>query len=233
MSEVERKVSRFSWKKLVAITGASAVVLTGAMGLLHTSLGKPLLMKVGGCPAANAPPAGVEEQRKDAIRTTRGTDPAPKRIALGFTLDKTTFAEVEAWAKSHHVVCKAQREDTLYSCENIPSDALPTTMAHTKLDELEFSFRVKDKTLMAVSTWRWHMAEDVAARDFEKVAGTLKKDLGEPAKNEGNQKNLGREPFAGAVVEYAFKDYLCSISGINLPNKGITMHESYVTGVVD
>ncbi len=233
MSEAKRKVSRFSWKKLLVGTTASAIVVTGAMGLLHTSFGKPLLMKVGGCPAANATPAGVEEGQKQAIRVTRGTDPAPQRIALGFMLDKTTFSEVDAWAKGHGIKCKSVREDTTYSCENIPAVALPASMAQSHLDELEFSFRVKDKTLIGLSTWRWHMTEDGAARDLDSVVGRLKKDLGEPATDEGDRSKLGKQEFAGAIVKYNFKDYLCTISGMNLPSKGITMHESYLTGVVD
>jgi len=233
MSEVERKVSRFTWKRLLVGVGASAAVVTGAIGLLHTSIGKPLLMKAGGCPAANAPPEGVQEQQKQAIRGTRGDAPAPKRVALGFTLDKSTFADVAAWANKNGVACKASREDTTYSCAKIPAKALPETIAKADLDEIEFTFRVKDKTLFAVSTWRWNLPEDRAAHELGSVVSTLKQDLGEPATNEGDPTKLGRELYAGSVVKYNFKDYLCTISGLNLPTKGITMHESYVTGVVD
>jgi hypothetical protein len=233
MSEVERKVSRFTWKKLLVGVGASAVVVTGAIGLLHTSLGKPLLMRAGGCPAANAPPEGVQERQKQAIRGTRGDATAPKRVALGFTLDKSTFADVESWAKTNGVACKATREDTTFSCTNIRAAALPDTVAKSDLDEIEFTFRVKDKTLFAVSTWRWNLPEDRAAKELGSVVSTLKQDLGDPATNEGDHTKLGRELYAGSIVKYNFKDYLCTVSGMNLPTKGITMHESYVTGVVD
>lgn len=233
MSQVERNVSRFGWKKLLVGVGASALVVTGAIGLLHTSIGKPLLMKVGGCPAANAPPAGVEDTQKQAIRDTRGDAPAPKRVALGFELDKTTFADVVAWAEQNHVKCEAKRENTLYSCTSIPAAALPATVAKSDLDELELSFRVKDHTLLSLSTWRWHLPEERAAHELGAVTASLQSDLGAPATNEGDASTLGREAYAGSIVKYNFKDYLCTISGVNLPTKGITMHESYVSGIVD
>ncbi len=233
MSKPERQSPRFSLKKLLVGAAVSAVAVTGLIGLLHTSVGKPLLMKTGGCPAANAPPEGVEDAQKRAIRLTRGGAPAPQRMALGFDLDKTTLADVQAWAKAHNITCKASREDTTLSCENIPAEALPATFARTRIDELELSFRVKDKSLFSLSTWRWNMPEDAAGRELESVATGLRNALGAPETDEGDRKRLGREQYAGAIVKYNFKDYLCTVSGMNLPNKGITMHESYVTGVVD
>lgn len=232
MSQPERPPRSTVKKALVgvAITVAAA---TGVIGLLHTSVGKPLLAKAGGCPANNAPPQGVEDAQKRAIRLTRGSAMAPARMALGFELDKTTLSDVQAWAKAHGVACKATREDTTLSCVDIPAEALPATFARARIDELEMSFRVNDKTLLGLSTWRWHLPEDTAARELDSVVNGLRGSLGSPTVNEGDRARLGRELFAGAIVKYNFKDYLCTVSGMNLPEKGITLHESYVTGVVD
>lgn len=233
MSTNERANVSANVKRALVGLGGTCLLAVAGMGLLHTSVGKPLLMKVGGCPAANAPPEGVEESQKRAILSTRGTAIAPKRHALGFELDKTTFADVEAWAKRHGISCNASRENTTYSCARVPASALPASASTADLDELELSFRVKDKTLISLSTWRWHLPEGRAASELSAVTRTLRDDLGEPATNEGDHASLGREPFAGSIVKYNFKDYLCTVSGLNLPTKGITMHESYVTGVVD
>ncbi|HQY61331.1 MAG: hypothetical protein IPQ09_07615 [Myxococcales bacterium] len=232
MSQPERQ-PRSKVKSAVVGVAISIAAATGVVGLLHTSVGKPLLAKAGGCPANNAPPQGVEDAQKRAIRLTRGDTPAPARMALGFQLDKTTLNDVQSWAKARGVTCKATREDTTISCVDIPAEALPATFARARIDELEMSFRVGDKTLLGLSTWRWHLPEDTAARELDSVVAGLRGSLGSPMTDEGDRARLGREPYAGAIVKYNFKDYLCTISGMNLPEKGITLHESYVTGVVD
>jgi hypothetical protein len=232
MSQPERQ-PRSTVKKVLVGVAISIAAATGIVGLLHTSVGKPLLAKAGGCPANNAPPQGVEDAQKRAIRLTRGETPAPARVALGFELDKTTLSDVQSWAKKHGIACKATREDTTLSCVDIPAEALPATFARGRIDELEMSFRVADKTLLGLSTWRWHLPEETAARELDSVFTGLRGSLGSPTVNEGDRARLGRELFAGVIVKYNFKDYLCTVSGMNLPEKGITLHESYVTGVVD
>lgn len=220
-------------KKVLLGVALALATASGAVGLLHTRAGKPLLAKAGGCPANNAPPQGVEDAQKRAIRLTRGEAQAPARLALGFELDKTTLNDVQSWASAHGVRCTATREDTTLSCVDLPAEALPATFARARIDELELSFRVGDKTLLGLSTWRWHLPEETAARELGSVTAGLRGALGAPTTDEGDHAHLGREPFAGAVVKYNFNDYLCTVSGMNLPAKGITLHESYVTGLVD
>src|SRR5262245_24286239 len=101
-------------KKLIAVTLGVPLVILGLLGFAHTSPGRPLLGLLGrltgsggGCPAglARATPAQLEQGRGEAMKPLRGSDKAPSRAALSFTLTETTKAAVKVWASGANVQC--------------------------------------------------------------------------------------------------------------------------------
>ena len=86
------------------------LLLVGAAGVggLHTSWGRPVLMRLSGCPVSRVSAAEVNELRRTGLRVLLGTAFAPARPALGFTLDRTTPDDVRAWAARARVTCQVR-----------------------------------------------------------------------------------------------------------------------------
>jgi hypothetical protein len=213
------------WKWSVRI-GGSLVALTALVGVLHLPMARPLLGLLSAfCPVGNASPARIEEARSVALRSLRGEGIAPARPALGFVLDRTTYDDVRAWARSRRIACESSREDTLLVCSDIPADALGA-FSDSRVDELAFGFRVRDKRLVNLTTLTTGLAPAAAAVSFDAIAGRLASQLGDAP--------LSKMPGAGwdgrgpAIVRYKFADYIANLTAMSLPDRGVVLKEHYL-----
>ena len=218
-------------KKVATRIALVAIASIGAMGFLHTKWGKPLLMKIGGCPVANITPADAEKARNNVLASHVDTaTTAPRtRFALGFQLDTTTLADVEKWADGKGLSCDATRGDTVYACENVPTSALlAQDGGRAQITELSFGFRDSDKTLYTVSAWRERVSTDIGASDLEAVAKNLHDTLGDPTKSRGehNKEYFEQAGMPTSVVEYDLQGYKATVSASRLPD-GVWLREVY------
>ncbi len=237
MSEILRKARGSPATRWLLGTCLAAGLAMGVMGFLHTSIGKPLLMKAGvmggGCPVGRAPAAEVEAARRAEIQASRGADPAPRRLALGFTLGKTSLDEIRAWADRNHVACSEKREGTLLICTRVPASALEASFSRATIDEATFSFRTQDRRLISVSAWRYGLTPESASVELDAVVVGLRGSLGNPSEEVGVRRAdaLAASDYATAIVSYAFADYLATVSSTNLPGKGIALREQYLSAL--
>ncbi len=216
-----------------ALVGVAAVasLAVGGVGFLHTSAGKPLLMKIGGCPAAKVAPADVERARDRSVVATRGEASAPARPALGFRLDETRVGDVRAWATRRGLSCVERREGTLFQCAQVPASALPGALAEgVTYADVSFGFRASDGTLSAVTALSTKMtAEDGAAR-ARRIAGALEEQGDAPRiVGELSAAHLTRGRWATAQVEARYVDYLVDVTATSAPD-GVAVYERYTSG---
>jgi hypothetical protein len=205
--------------------GTTALGATTIIGLLHLPMARPLLARLGECPV-RATPTEIEQARRIALRALRGTDPAPARPALGFTLETTTLADVQAWARTRGIACAASMSDTLVKCDAVPAGAV-TTGASGTFDEIAFGFRLADHRLVNLTTLSGGMNVSAAATRFTAVAGTLAGALGAPTSERlpTSTWNAGGPVF----VQYRYADYLAGISAMELPGRGVVVREHYMS----
>ncbi len=211
-------------RTLVATT-ATLALLVGAIGLLHTPLAKPWLMKLGGCPLDESP-ASAENSRVKTVRVERGTQAAPSRAALGFELETMGPDGVRAWASDNHVQCTEQREASFFACKHVSAAALHRA---TGADEVDFTFRPGNRKLVSVTTYRFGLSVAEARSGFDTATLRLARDLGE-AHTRRDTESL-TAPYATAALAYRYRDLLVDVTATNLPGKGVGLMESYVSGV--
>src|SRR5262249_4844409 len=111
------------WKGTIRAGGALGAA-TLVVGLLHLPAARPLLALVGACPVGHESASEIEEARGLALRSLRGSQPAPARPALGFTLERTTEAEVREWARTRGIPCESSREATLLVCSAVTAGSI-------------------------------------------------------------------------------------------------------------
>jgi hypothetical protein len=204
------------------VTAAAALaVATLGVGLLHMPWARPLLARLGGCPASRATPQQVETAQRRAWRTLRGTGSAPDRPALGFALERTTLLDVKAWAQARGLACEVVRGGSLLRCEGVPASALRVGAAGV-YDDVAFGFRVRDQRLVNVTALRTGLAAEDAAAQLRDVAACLERALGAPA-----QKAAG----AAAFVVYRYADYLADVTAMQLPSRGHAVREHYMSAL--
>jgi len=222
------------WQWPVRLVGV-AFGFTALVGALHTPLGHPLLLKlaaVAGCPIARVTPEQIEAAQMGAFDKLRGPQPAPARPALGFTLERTTLADIREWAHAHGLPCEESRQGTLSKCDGVSAEALAGTV-DGKVDEVAFGFRLADHTLVnstTVTTLQGDVAATDAAARLDRVAARLRQELGNPAST-----RLPGAAWDGshpAYVSYRFSDYLAEASAMRLPDRGVMLREHYVSARV-
>lgn len=216
---------------LVAGALAALAVAASAMGGLHTRAGRPLLARLGGCPAAKVAPADVERARDDSVRSTRGDRPAPARPALGFRLDATTLPEVRAWAAERGVACVEKRDGTLLQCPRVDARALPAPLAiNVVYTDVSFGFRASDGTLSAVTALATRMSASEASARTGALARALALAVSEPARARGDASpDRLSQRYATAALDYRFEDYLVDVTTTTMPD-GVSVYERYTSG---
>jgi len=216
-----------------ALAGLAAVtsLAVGGVGFLHTSVGKSLLMKIGGCPAAKVAPADVERARDRSVVATRGDAPAPARPALGFRLDETRAMDVRVWATRRGITCVERREGTLVQCVNVPASALPGALAGDAIyADVSFGFRASDGTLSAVTALSTRLtAEDGAARARVLARALEERGTAPRVVGELSAEHLARGRWATAQIEARWADYLADVTATSAPD-GVAVYERYTSG---
>jgi hypothetical protein len=215
--------------KRVCIHAVSVLAgLTLVIGLLHTKAGRPLLAHLGlGCPV-KASPEAVEAARINSARALRGTEAAASRPALGFALDTMKLADVKAWAAQKHVSCDELRVG-LIRCTDVPTAAVGGT--GPAINQLDFGFSPSTEQLVNISAWRSGLSGPAAVAQMDSAVASLKEQLGDPTHEAGDRsaRYLASGPMHTATVEYRFKDYLADVSATNLPGRGLTLREHYMS----
>lgn len=226
------KISSRRWIRYGApLVGACFVAFAG-VGLLHTSVGKPWLARLGGCPVGQVDPSVVQEGTEAAIVATRGTSLAPARPALGFRLDQESLASVKQWASSHGVECSDSRRDTVVKCRQVSVAALPDGAgASGTLDELVFGFRSSDGTLWSVAGWTYSDSGVRVAERMQVATSALRTTLGTPQAVDGSADMLARDESGAPSVRYRFEDYLVDIAGARVAGR-VTFRQQYTSGSV-
>jgi hypothetical protein len=206
-----------------------AIVL--AVGVLHMPFARSLLMRAGGCPfTAQITRAQAEQARRIAMVPRRGTPEAPARPALVFTLDQTTMPQAKAWAKDHKLSCDEPRDGTLH-CVNVPAEALGLPSAPGTDAEVSLSFDAQDRLVNATS-WRAHLAPDVASKTADAITASLTSRLGQPTWSAGaiDPQHLSAPGTSSMGTRaYRFGDYSADVAALNLPTSGVIVREHYIS----
>jgi hypothetical protein len=202
---------------------AAAALAVAAAGLLHLPWARPLLARLGGCPASRASPARVEAAQRRAWQALRGASAAPSRPALGFALAETTLAEVEAWGRARGLDCERLRDGALLRCAAVPAAALGVGPTGT-YDDVSFGFRLRDGRLVNVTALRGGLAAPAAAEAMREAAGRLAGELGPPQRLSAP----GSEP---AFLQYRYVDYLADVTAMSVPRRGHAVREHYMAAL--
>ncbi|HEX4449068.1 MAG TPA: hypothetical protein VH044_20145 [Polyangiaceae bacterium] len=205
---------------------------TAAVGALHAPFARPLLMRLGGCPMAGASKmTAVELERARHIGAeARGTEAAPARPALGFTLDTSTLADVRAWATRTHADCDDPHPG-LVVCKDVAPQSLGRDPAEGTIDQLALGFDTHAR-LVNESTLRQHLAADTASRTARGIVASLESQLGPADRRAGrfDAKALAQPGAAGiSTVMYRFSDYIADVSTTNLGVTGPMLREHYMS----
>jgi hypothetical protein len=214
-----------------ALFAAAAIAggFTGAIALLHTPTGRPLMGRLGmSCPARGVSPAAAEALRQRGVGALRGTKPAPARPALGLILDRTRAVDVRAWANARGLTCEArQQPSSVVTCTNVPLTAVWPGRSAGTIDELAFAF-APDGRLVAVDSLRRALSGAAASRLFDELTRELAAVLGPDGERVGDSTAayLDEAPMRTARLRYRFSDYLATVTAMNLDGR-VALREQY------
>ena len=227
--------------------GGGLLLLTAAVGLLHTPWARPLLARVGGCPVARVSAAQADALRlRGMARTLVGSRPAPRRPALGFALDRATAADVGAWGASAGVACKPKRVGLLtLHCAGVPRALLPaqdrpadrpaarpagavSAELPATIEDLAFTFDQAGR-LVSVDAFTRRLPAAQARAAYAASTADLGAALGPPTDEAGPAVPESLALFAGARRRYRFRDYAAILSLSRLPG-GLAVREQYLSG---
>jgi len=222
----------------VAVRGAAAVVLlTGLVGVLHMPFAAPFLARVfpSVCPIKHGTPAQIDRAHALSGAAIRGsaTSVAPARPALGFELDKSTHADLEAWAAKNHLSCASiSGNENLQKCTKVPAAAVGQPESLGALEEVSFEFQSTGQ-LVNVQTLRRHLSAPQAAAAVSALEQSASSTLGEPTTvgGEPTAEHLSRGMLSSYVAVHHFTDYRATVSATNLASTGIMVREEYISSM--
>jgi len=213
-------------RRLVVGAVGTVAATVGLIGMLHMPFARGLLMRLGGCPVGNASLAEMEPRRHEIVDKERGATPAPARPALGFTLDKTTHAELDAWAERSHVSCREERKALVF-CKDVPAAALGLPDVDGPVSEVHFGFYTKG-TLFDVSTIR----NEATPRKAQEVESRLEAQVGPPQQKSGSFDDA-HLALAGirslASVSYKYRDYFAEVIAMRFQEGGLVVREHFMS----
>ena len=224
-------------KKLARIgmrAGAAALALTGLVGVLHLPFASRLLRAISPaslCPITHGTPDQIDRAQAAGAATLQAESltAAPARPALGFVLDRSTRADLVAWAKTHGVTCADLNGNAnLQRCLDVPASAIGENPATGPLEEMTFTFRSTGE-MTNIETLRRGLAPARAAAIAGELEANLERVLGAPTKSGGaaTEAHLSRGGFVTYVVEHGFHDYHATVSATNIPGTGVMVREQY------
>ena len=219
-------------KRVATSIALVAIASTGVMGFLHTKMGKPLLMKLGGCPVGNVSAAEMEKLRGQTfVAAQPATEtPPPATFAMGFELDKSTLKDVNTWAASHNITCDDSREGSVLVCASVrPKDLPSPSDSEVGITELTFGFRASDKALYTVTSWRQDISAEAASLAMITSGKKMVSVLGQPHKVVGQPTaEYLSDGMATAVINYQFTGYTASVSATKMP-AGVWVREVFTS----
>ena len=202
--------------RALAWTLGCGVIATGAVGALHLPAARPLLARFGvACPSRALTPEQVQAAREPALSRLRGGSEAPRRPALGLSLDGTTESQASAWALQRGLRCETSARGLRFlRCRDVPELAVSGRGAGVVAD-LTLTFGPEGR-LIGVDALRTRLAAADAGGLHDHLAAALEHALGRPTES------------APGFVRYRFADYLASVTTLTLPS-GPAVREQYLS----
>jgi hypothetical protein len=235
---VRSRGPRRRWVRWLAGVGGGLALATAAIGALHTPWGRPLLARLGGCPAMRVTGKEVDALRLRGLAAQlRPGAPAPARPALGFALDHDTPAAVRAWAAAAGVRCADKRRGLLaVHCANVPRSALPGAAGAVvaaagppaTIEDLAFTFDPSSR-LISVDAFTRRLAAGTATAGYASSSARLLGTLGVPTDQVGDDSAAALGLFGAARRRYRFSDYVAIVSLSRL-SSGLALREQYLSG---
>ncbi|MGN6527159.1 MAG: hypothetical protein ACTHL8_12305 [Burkholderiaceae bacterium] len=218
--------------RVVAGTIAAAALAVASIGWMHTAGGRALLGRLGvPCPVNTVDARQVLAVRDDAIARTRGEALAPERPALGLQLDRSTEPQVARRMSSARAHCDAIVRGYRYlRCRGVAADALG--VEGPPVSEIWFSFDPGGH-LVAVNLYRRGMDESQARQSWRGAVDGLQQALGRPTATTGDPSlaQLLASPLGVARIQYAYADYVATVTASRLPYGGLAVRELYMSAV--
>lgn len=223
-------------KRVGVPIACTALALVAIGGAAHLPFAAPLVRRFlpgSICPVTRGTPAQIDRATAiaaAAIRREASPADAPERLALGFALDVTTVADVDAWAARHGITCtNIAGNATLRRCRDVPAEAVGHPASFGRLEEVTFEFRATG-ALVIVATTRRGLTPERAATISASIAATHRDHLGAPSKEAGEPRAeyLGRSVLATYVAEHAFANYRATVAATNLARTGVMVREQYL-----
>lgn len=214
-------------------TGAAALgallLCAGVIGALHTAAGRRVMMLVGvPCPVNTVSAEQVAQARSAGLRQMRGEGRAPTRPALGMQLGRFTEQDVRAWQGRENVACDAVVHGYTYlRCRGVPAQSLGVD--GPAISELWFSFDGTGR-LIGVDSYRRGLDDPGAELAWSSARSRLERELGPPSKAQGEASpaTLRASALQTARIEYRYRDYLATLTAVNLPHAGLAVREQYM-----
>ncbi|HET9626250.1 MAG TPA: hypothetical protein VFP84_33035 [Kofleriaceae bacterium] len=156
----------------------------------------------------------------------RGALPALARPALGFTLDVTTRADIERWARANGVACHAMNGGVRIACVDVPAAALADGGLAASSVWLDLDDR---GALIAVTTVRRDPDVRPVASAFAAVEHAVTTRAGAPTTRAGSAAPdvLGHGALRQAMVEYRFTTYRAVVRATHVGD-AFVLTEQYV-----
>ena len=222
--------------RIVLASGAAALLLTGLVGVLHMPFAAPLLRKISPaslCPITRGTPAQIDRAHAvagAAIRASARTS-APARPALGFELDKSTRADLDAWAARHGVSCEnIGGNANLRRCSDVPAAAVGEPEGLGALEEVSFELRSSGE-LVDVETLRRQLTPAQGAETAAQLERSVASTVGDPTHTGGvaTAPHLGHGFLSSYVAEHTYSDYRATVSATNMGKNGVMVREQYLS----
>lgn len=238
-------VSRALRRTIVGLVGASALFVA-VMAFAHTKPGRPLLHLMFGpgpsaqakgesgdaCPlgfgGTAATPEARDAARQQAVKKLRGQTPAAARPALGFDFEKTTRADVDAWAAKHSIKCQKPKFGADLDCSGVPPRAFLDSQVGLEASSVWFRFDSHDK-LVDVEAVHYTYDLDAGSSSFAGLLNTLTTKLGPPSNTLGEPtpEYLSKGLLSLARASYAFSDYRVDASAMQIAEGKYMITEKY------
>lgn len=210
--------------------GALAVALV-AMAVTHVGPVRHWLAARGHTGGAACPfgyggdPAAARDAARRAHAALRGELAAHERPALGFSLDRTTAADLARWELDHGASCETKRGGTLVQCTKVGdgiASAIPLTSVQFQLGATG--------TLTTIRAVRRSRDADQVAAAFVAVERDLTSRAGAPVARDGSPASeaLASAVLRQATAEYRFTDYRAVVRATNMGD-GFVLTEEYAS----
>jgi hypothetical protein len=181
-----------------------------------------LVRKAGGCPVPmgkRLTAAEAESLRVDAMKDRVGSTRALARPAFGFVLEKTTRAEILAWAESAGATCAPDPSSVGLDCASAALGKLPSppkVAEFVPTGRLLFGFNSSNVLVSLQLAARATSASD-AALAVAAAMEVFERDAGKATKVDGapTAEVLAKGALAQVRAEYRFLNYWALAAATN------------------